>query len=201
MVKYLLALLVMVVGLTVVLPAQTLTTDPIVVKKRNGFGGAPQTNYLDYGGFKLLLFQPKVNFYSKFASYAISVHSVSPLAPEPFTLQADLSVNQHNHTPAGTQQKIAHFMPDTVGVLRMSQSVKVFPNPASDKVTIAFEQPLNQPARLNLYNILGEQLMNTVIEPGSVGVELALKSVPNGTYIAKIQVDKSEITQKILVRH
>ncbi len=75
------------------------------------------------------------------------------------------------------------------------KSVTVFPQPASSKIYIRSEQPLN---RITLLNIQGETVSEVEV-PGLREVEIPLKAVSKGVYFLRITNNKRTHIRKILI--
>jgi parallel beta-helix repeat protein len=76
--------------------------------------------------------------------------------------------------------------------------ISVYPNPASESVTIKFESPTIELINLELINSLGQQILKNEIQIGSILKNIILKSIPSGTYILVIY-GKQIITKKKLI--
>lgn len=79
--------------------------------------------------------------------------------------------------------------------------IRVFPNPARDKVTVQF---VDAPAGLSsyaLYDIRGKKLMTSAfpVSPGSSVYDIDIKTIPAGIYLLKINSGDSYLTHKILI--
>ncbi len=92
---------------------------------------------------------------------------------------------------AGTTTSVDYDLDDA--------SISVFPNPTSDKVTIRFEEPLNNDAAtyVTVRNALGEALMTQKLN--SAGTVLALDELAAGSYWLTITTPGSTIVKPINV--
>ncbi len=92
---------------------------------------------------------------------------------------------------AGTTTSVDYDLDDA--------SISVFPNPTSDKVTIRFEEPLNDAAEsfVTVRNALGEALMTQKLN--SAGTVLSLDELSAGSYWLAITTPGSTIVKPINV--
>lgn len=83
---------------------------------------------------------------------------------------------------------------DAAGIKDFSaDTVKVYPNPASDIVKISSLNPLQSIA---IYDIRGRELL---VQPAdAITAELNIGSQPTGIYIIKIKTDAGTVTQKLV---
>jgi PKD repeat protein len=75
--------------------------------------------------------------------------------------------------------------------VQFSNSIKMFPNPSTGKVTLSFEGNVTPDMTVTVYNMLGE----TILAParylaGTTNIELNLTGVSNGLYMVKVQSNK-----------
>ena len=76
----------------------------------------------------------------------------------------------------------------------MAIDTKVYPNPASDELTVTTEA---KEAKIIIYNILGQEVLNEAI---NAELKLNISEMKNGTYLYKIMVDKVIIkTDKLII--
>ena len=78
-----------------------------------------------------------------------------------------------------------------------------FPNPFNPKTRIFITLPQSGNVKVNIYNILGQKVladMDRYFNAGTSYIDLELKGLPNGIYIAKISIDeKYKIVKKIML--
>ena len=74
--------------------------------------------------------------------------------------------------------------------------IKLFPNPANDKVNILM--PNSKPADIQLFTIDGRLIAQTV---GIKESELDLSSLPNGTYLIKVMQENAEGVFRLVISH
>lgn len=79
--------------------------------------------------------------------------------------------------------------------------LQVFPLPASNSLTVAFEIPNTENIQLALFNIIGQKIYekNKSSQKGIVIENLDVSRLSSGTYILKIRVGESVYTKKIMV--
>jgi len=80
--------------------------------------------------------------------------------------------------------------------LRSLQSLVVYPNPTSDVVNIEVNDFSNFPRSVELYNVLGQKLLD--FTPAEHEFSVSLTNLANGTYYLKIISDDKVYTQKII---
>ena len=73
----------------------------------------------------------------------------------------------------------------------------IYPNPATDKITITHHDELINEAAVSIFNINGEMILNNMIQNQNK-FEMNISSLSKGIYFVKIQT-KSEIESKKLV--
>jgi len=76
-------------------------------------------------------------------------------------------------------------------------NIKIFPNPASNLVTIASSSNLSL-LGINVYNLSG-QLMNSTINIQEQEVSINTSSLPNGTYIISIITEAGTVNKNLVV--
>ena len=81
------------------------------------------------------------------------------------------------------------------------EGFKVYPNPASDMVTIEnFDIPTGTTTNITVYDMTGKVMYGAINDfMGRFHVEL--NGFPKGVYILKVQNDKVNFTSKIIVNH
>jgi PKD repeat protein len=79
-------------------------------------------------------------------------------------------------------------------------SFKVYPNPASDQITISSN--LNDWAEINILDLSGRILMNYITDfTSSENVEVSVSHLPAGIYFARITSGRNTAAEKIIVNH
>jgi hypothetical protein len=64
--------------------------------------------------------------------------------------------------------------------------VTIFPNPASDKINISFDEPLDAEVRVFLHDSQGKLVKTDVIENATTQTEMNLQDIPAGIYYLKL---------------
>jgi hypothetical protein len=80
------------------------------------------------------------------------------------------------------------------------QTYRVYPNPTADKLTIWFDEMIENPAIISIFNIAGQLIRSYNIEENSKAIELNLGYLSDGIYILKYQSEGFIFTEKIIVR-
>ncbi|MEO7119455.1 MAG: T9SS type A sorting domain-containing protein, partial [Ginsengibacter sp.] len=80
-----------------------------------------------------------------------------------------------------------------------SESIIIFPNPANDLITISSPPNGAGKTKIELYDAIGRQLISKIITNSTD--ELNTASLPDGTYVLKIENNGSLSTRKILIMH
>lgn len=75
-------------------------------------------------------------------------------------------------------------------------NIKVYPNPAQDKLQIVL--PSGSNGSIDLYTVEGKKVASTQAQENNT---LTLDNLDNGLYILRIQIGKEMLTYKISVRH
>lgn len=84
----------------------------------------------------------------------------------------------------------------------MSEKLNVYPNPASDKLTISIDQIGNSNNQVMIYDVLGKQLkkiefVSTINDANKI--EIDVRELSNGTYFVKISSANETATKKIII--
>ena len=91
---------------------------------------------------------------------------------------------------------------DVIGSVSISnsQSISVFPNPASGMIFVESTSGFSADTEFNLYSITGEKIFSE-IDKGSAGrISLNLTNVPDGVYFLQIRSEDEVMTRKVVVR-
>lgn len=75
----------------------------------------------------------------------------------------------------------------------------IFPNPASEKLSVKLNGPVKNPAKLIILNALGQEMMNTDLEIKATTYSIDITSLPPGAYLATFKSAESFSTQKFNV--
>lgn len=77
--------------------------------------------------------------------------------------------------------------------------VKIYPNPAKDKLQIALPPPAKGKITVNLINLTGEIIKSADVSPDSENFTFDLSGIPGGLYLIKIQYADNVSIQKISI--
>jgi hypothetical protein len=91
--------------------------------------------------------------------------------------------------------KVVNCLSTGINDIMKSDKVKVFPNPASDKLII--ETPSN--AEIQLFDLSGRMVLNQTSRKKSH--ELNIQNLPNGIYILKIFNNTFSANQKLVIKN
>ncbi len=83
-------------------------------------------------------------------------------------------------------------------------SIRIFPNPSNDQVTVYFESPDDHVAvRYRVYDLMGRLVFeeNALLEHGRYERRLDFSDKPSGVYVMKVEDICNEIEQKIIIVH
>jgi len=83
---------------------------------------------------------------------------------------------------------------DHVGLVEYEQSVRIFPNPASDRFTIRCDKEVE---RVSIYDFTGRLV--TIEECHALNPVVNIAGLPAGLYIARVRTSAGEVTAKIIV--
>jgi hypothetical protein len=88
-------------------------------------------------------------------------------------------------------------------LLNPISSFKVYPNPASDHISIAIELKESTNLLVDVSDISGKQLIKIMEgkQSGSIAKQWNTASLPNGNYLVRLQANGKTSTQKFSVTH
>ena len=89
--------------------------------------------------------------------------------------------------------------PPPVGVnnyIEVKSSVNIYPNPATDNVTISFTA-INKLANINVYDITGKQLLNKTVDANVGSYKMNLSSLNRGIYFVQVTIGNTTTTKKL----
>jgi len=93
---------------------------------------------------------------------------------------------------------------DPAGVEQTIKEVKVFPNPSDGRFKLTFEYVGDENVKAKVFDITGKQVKDIsedlVKNEGSVTASIDLESPSSGIYFIRIEVGKSILTKKIIIR-
>ena len=79
-----------------------------------------------------------------------------------------------------------------------NEGIKVYPNPAMDKLTIEFDLALQEATTLKLIDSGGKVVHSEVITPGMRMVNIDLSTLREGLYLIQISTDKDNLVEKFV---
>lgn len=140
-------------------------------------------------------------------SFSAGSNSVS-IARNEDGLQIDkIIVTKSSTTPSGTgcnaTARLALNQPEPDDSIESTTtSLDFFPNPVSDNVSIAVELSYSSTAKLEAFNMLGEQktiLMPAVMQEGNYIIKYDVSQLASGMYLIRLTTDKETITRRLIV--
>ncbi len=82
--------------------------------------------------------------------------------------------------------------------MRIRLRLLYFPNPASDNVNIAFEEPVDGEVTVFMLNSLGKLVKTDFIEPAMVEKQINLQDLPAGIYYFRLVKGKLSNVYKVV---
>jgi hypothetical protein len=78
----------------------------------------------------------------------------------------------------------------------------IYPNPASNNVTVSYNLTDASIVTLSIYNLVGQKIMTTSqnVNAGEAYVNLNIESLTQGVYIIKSDIGKQSFTDKLIVK-
>ncbi|KPK81970.1 MAG: hypothetical protein AMS27_15020 [Bacteroides sp. SM23_62_1] len=82
----------------------------------------------------------------------------------------------------------------------VTQGLKLYPNPANDKLFIEIDDMTDKDVRLFIYNHLGQMILNRQLEysDGKIREELDISDLKDGMYLVRIVTSDDIYTQKVI---
>ena len=74
----------------------------------------------------------------------------------------------------------------------VESNIKVFPNPAKDKLTVAIPESVEN-LQISLINTLGQTILKDLTQ------NIDVTKVPNGIYFLNIKTETSEVNKKVII--
>lgn len=81
--------------------------------------------------------------------------------------------------------------------LLKAENILIYPNPATDKVTVKFDKPGLPPVKISLYNIMGGLMSKSTSHLSPSSVIIPLDGYTKGLYFMIIEAGNQKITRKI----
>lgn len=95
--------------------------------------------------------------------------------------------------------KTGAFDLSSIGENYQAGYLSIFPNPSTGIFTVSAEQDLIQNATIEVYNMVGEKVLNQHIS-GTADPVIDLSGRPAGFYFVKIVTGTNVFTQKVVIR-
>ncbi|MBN2412780.1 S8 family serine peptidase [candidate division KSB1 bacterium] len=152
----------------------------------SGYSGTPFD--INSGFFQ----QVQVNVDWKDAGSSPQTGTITIQSNDPDEPQVMVTVNINSGT--AVQEKNT-----TPAVYTLEQN---YPNPFNPVTTIDFSLPVRTHVRLNVYNLLGQEvalLVNEIREPGSHNVRFDASTLQSGVYLYKMETERFTRTAKMLL--
>lgn len=83
--------------------------------------------------------------------------------------------------------------------LKAQSKLNVSPNPAKDIVTIKFDETINKPVTITIYDLIGNKI-NSFTYQEFIVEEISLKNTLNkyGIYILNVQIGDKKIVKRLI---
>lgn len=96
--------------------------------------------------------------------------------------------------------KYTYNTPSKINGVEKQAQFSLFPNPTTEKVTIAWNNTYTQVAQVAIYNVVGECILKKEGEKNSLNktIEMPLSSIPKGMYIVKVIATDGNIESQLL---
>lgn len=121
------------------------------------------------------------------------------IPPYAYPVEPDLGLN---YFPFAARWEACDSNSITVGTPKQNstEQVKVFPNPNNGSFTIEL-QNVNEPAQVEIYNILGEEIQKTELNKGNT--QINLRRQPQGMYFYRVLTQTGTFIGdgKIIIQH
>jgi len=75
----------------------------------------------------------------------------------------------------------------------------LFPNPASDMITVKTINDINEPLTLNIYNIMGQRVLSELLKQNQQQINIG--GLSNGVYMVEIETTKLTGKQKLIIQN
>ena len=95
-------------------------------------------------------------------------------------------------------QSIDNLLNSKKGVVKVDE-VKIYPNPASNTVTISYAIQQNEKASLTLYDIVGNEVRQVDLSSQNTNVSFSVADLITGVYIYKYEISGRVVSTGKLV--
>jgi len=120
---------------------------------------------------------------------------------------ANLTPGDYSLTAADAEGCEQTFGPITVGgmvntnFIKDQNTISIFPNPASEFITIHFDKNPSSYSQYTIYNAIGKQMISGQLDPTSITNEaINVESLAPGVYLLNIKTQDLTRTKKILIQ-
>ena len=104
-------------------------------------------------------------------------------------------------TDGGVCSKVETITIGTIGVNEpIELNASVYPNPAAEAVTLAFNVPLVQKGAILVYTVDGRLVLETEVSAGENEFLLDVRSLANGVYWINLESDGQTIREKMVIQ-
>ena len=102
--------------------------------------------------------------------------------------------------PAKAVSLTANFRDVTAITEIYDNGLKIYPNPARNKVIVEFDNPRNERLNIRLINLNGQIVAEkTIVSHGKAETDIELSGLSPGLYTLKITGDKVNATRKLII--
>ncbi|MEM7103864.1 MAG: reprolysin-like metallopeptidase [Bacteroidota bacterium] len=131
--------------------------------------------------------------------FLVYSHNGLSLDPDQFTF--DLLDGSNSWFPGNIFSINILMLPTSVGEIFDQKTVELFPNPASDAVTLRVYSQNPETAKMQLIDALGRVVMTDVFEivEGVTLNSIALKGLVDGVYHIRLEIGKELVVKKMAV--
>ncbi|MBN2863370.1 MAG: T9SS type A sorting domain-containing protein, partial [Bacteroidales bacterium] len=103
--------------------------------------------------------------------------------------------------PAKAVSLTANFRDITAITEIYDNGLKIYPNPARNKMIVEFDNPRNERLKIRLININGQIVAEkSIVSQGKVETDIDLSGLSPGLYTLKISGDRLNATRKLIIK-
>jgi len=92
------------------------------------------------------------------------------------------------------------FYTSASGIKVLKERYQLYPNPVSDKLFIATNQPNKGDLSIELYSIKGELIRKECFDSGSNPIQVNLSSLKSGSYVLRLMAESGMLEEKIIIK-
>jgi hypothetical protein len=85
------------------------------------------------------------------------------------------------------------------GELSLSDNLIVFPNPATDHLTLHSRMFVKPVYQIELYTLAGIRVANRTLAPDNGRISLAIHDIPQGLYLLSVSDGNERVTRKVSI--